>query len=92
MARYIGGLCVLEPGYKKFLVRPHIMPELSYVDMAKEIPYGKAAISWRRIERMIAVHVEVPVNTQAVVSLPGMDEQTVGSGMYDYLIKESGLE
>ena len=86
MARHIGGLCILEPGYKKILIKPHFMPGLSYAEATQETPYGRAEVSWRRIGEAVAVHVKIPVNTQAVIRLPGMDENMLGSGTYDFLV------
>ena len=86
MYRHLGGLQILEPGYKKFKVAPSFDSGLTSVSVSEETPYGKAAIDWKIIEKQATVHVEVPVNTQAVIDLPGKEQVTVGSGSYDYIV------
>ena len=60
---------------------------LSWVSVSEETPYGKAGIDWQILGEFAAVHVEVPVNTHAVIELPGMEQEIAGSGRHDYLIQ-----
>lgn len=86
MYREIGGLQAMEPGYKKFKAAPALDCGLSYAKVSKETPYGKAAIEWRLIDGMAIVDVVVPANTTAVIELPGMESELVGSGKYMYAV------
>ena len=86
MYRYIGGLQIIEPGYKKFRVKPSFTSGLTHADVSEETPYGRAAVEWSIAGDAVAVHAEVPGNTEAVVELPGMASVTVGSGSYDWLV------
>ena len=89
MYRHIGGLHLLEPGYKTFRVAPSFASGLTAASVSEETPYGKAAVDWKIIDHTILVHVEVPANTEAVIDLPGMERVQVGSGSYDYVLLKS---
>lgn len=86
MYRHIGGLQILEPGYKKFRVAPALDCGLTFAETAQETPYGRAAVEWEIIDGKACVRVEVPPNASAEICLPGMETQTVGSGRYLYLV------
>lgn len=90
MYRHIGGLRPIDPGYRRFGVKPSFATGLTSAAVSEETPYGRAAVEWRVIGDAVAVHVEVPVNTEAVVELPGMEPVTVGSGRYDWLVPKRG--
>ena len=86
MYRHIGGLQSLAPGYKRFRVKPAFTSGLTHAAFSEVTPYGRAAVAWRAVGDKVLVHVEVPVNTEAVVELPGMTPVTVGSGSYDWVV------
>ncbi len=80
--REIGGLKMLEAGYKKILVEPALDCGLTSAAVSEETPWGKASVSWEILEKKALVHVEVPVGTEAEIRLPGRERETVGSGSY----------
>ncbi len=86
MYRHLGGLQIMEPGYKKFRAAPSFGSGLTSVSVSEETPYGRAAVEWRILDEHAFVHVDVPVNTEAEIILPGMEKQTVGSGQYDFYV------
>lgn len=87
MYRRIGGLQIMEPGYRRFRVAPDFGCGLSSAKVSEETPYGKAAVEWRVVNGTAMVHVTVPVNTEAEIVLLGRLTETVGSGSYDFLVK-----
>ena len=84
MARQIGGLQMIEPGYKAFRVKPSFASGLSHALVSEDTPYGVASVDWRVANGTAVVHVEVPANARAVIDIPGVPERTVGSGSYDF--------
>ena len=85
MYRKVCGLSQLEPGYKKFQVKPMFVKGIEEWGVEFESVYGKIAAKTSCKNGKIHVHVEVPVNTTAVIVLPEKDEvYEVGSGIYDY--------
>lgn len=86
MYRHLGGLQILEPGYKKFRIAPSFDSGLTSADIRKETPYGTITAAWRIIGDTFVLHTEIPANTQAVVDLPGRSGETFGSGSYDFVV------
>ena len=87
MYRHIGGLQMVESGYKKFRVTPALDCGLAWAETAQETPYGKATVRWEIVGDVAFVHVEVPANTSAEICLPGIEPLIVGSGRYSWIIK-----
>ena len=86
MVSHIGGLQAIEPGYRRFRVKPSFTSGLTSVSVSEDTPYGKASVDWKSVAGKTLVHIEVPVNTEAVIELPGAAAEVVGSGVYDRLI------
>jgi alpha-L-rhamnosidase len=72
--RYIGGLTLLEPGWKKFRVKPYFVDELKFAKAELETFTGNINVSWERCEKRFKLIVSVPVNTQALVYVPILRE------------------
>lgn len=87
MVRHIGGLQAIEPGYRRFRVKPSFTSGLTNASVSEDTPYGKASVDWKIVGGKTLVHIEVPVNTEAVIELPGAVAEVVGSGVYDRLIR-----
>ncbi|WYZ38309.1 hypothetical protein EsH8_III_000223 [Colletotrichum jinshuiense] len=87
----IGGVSPLEPGWKKFQVRPRPGGDLKHAQVEYQGPNGKIQSRWEiKSEDKLVLELEVPPNTTAVVSLPdGGEDKTVGSGTHTF---ESGLD
>ena len=85
MYRKVAGLSQLEPGYKKFQVKPMFVKGIEDWGTEFESVYGKIVAKTSCKNGKIHVHVEVPANTTAVIVLPEKEEvHEVGSGVYDY--------
>ena len=85
MYRKVAGLSQLEPGYKKFQVKPMFVKGIEEWGTEFESVYGKIVANTSCKNGKIHVHVEVPANTTAVIVLLEKEEvHEVGSGVYDY--------
>ncbi len=85
MVRKVAGLSQLEPGYKKFRVKPMFVKGIEKAEAAFSSVYGPIVVNTGCLKGKIRVHVEVPANTTAVIYLPEREETIeVGSGVYDY--------
>ena len=85
MYRKVAGLSQLEPGYKKFQVKPMFVKGIEEWGTEFESVNGKIVANTSCKNGKIHVHVEVPANTTAVIVLPEKEEvHEVGSGVYDY--------
>lgn len=79
MHEYIGGLRSLEPGWKRFSVKPQPGGTVTCAKTSHLTPYGIASVEWEVKDGKMTVDVVVPPNTSAEVELPGLRE-SVGSG------------
>ena len=85
MYRKVAGLSQLEPGYKRFQVKPMFVKGIEECGTEFESVYGKIVANTSCMDGKIHVHVEVPANTTAVIVLPEKEKvHEVGSGVYDY--------
>jgi alpha-L-rhamnosidase len=80
--RTVAGINQLEPGFKKFSIRPEPGGALVFARAKYESVYGTIRSEWRINDDATVMQVEVPANTTAVVHLP---QATVDQ------VKESGL-
>jgi alpha-L-rhamnosidase len=71
MYRYLAGLDLLEPGYRRVAFRPRPGAGLTSARASHESLYGVHSCAWR-LEPGGTLHVElaVPPNTTAVLELP----------------------
>lgn len=81
--RYLGGIDVdpAAPGYKQFIIRPHIGGALSYARTEYDSPYGTIRSHWTRAGDGYTLRVTVPVNTTARVILPPGAKPTDAAGV-----------
>ena len=85
MYRKVAGLSQLEPGYKKFQVKPMFVKGIEEWGTEFDSVYGKIVANTSCKAGKIHVYVEVPANTTAVIVLPEKEEvHEVGSGVYDF--------
>jgi len=85
MYRKVAGLSLLEPGYKKFRIKPMFVKGIEECEAEFDSVYGKISAKTTCKNGKIRVHIEVPANTSAIIVLPEKAERLeVGSGIYDY--------
>lgn len=85
MYKKLAGINTLEPGYKKFIIKPMFIKGITSVTGTYESPYGTIKSAWKCENGMITVQVKIPANTTAEIYLPEKDDViTVGSGTYYY--------
>lgn len=85
MYRKIGGISQLEPGYRRFCVKPMFVRGIEEAKTTLETPYGKIISYWSCRQKRIRVKVTVPANTEALIWLPEKEEAlTAGSGVHCY--------
>jgi alpha-L-rhamnosidase len=85
MYQKIGGLLIIEPGYKKSRIAPMPIKGITWAKTAIKTMYGELSCRWQCINKMFTVDITVPCNTSAMVRLPGKEKEfTLGSGSYHY--------
>ena len=79
------GLQMIEPGYKKFAVKPAFIKGITHAEMTYESVYGTIKTAWRCENKKITIDLTIPANTTALLTLPEKDETLeLGSGTYHY--------
>ncbi|MBQ7175813.1 MAG: family 78 glycoside hydrolase catalytic domain [Victivallales bacterium] len=64
--RYILGVMPLEPGFRRFQVKPY-PGSLTHASGTVPTPYGEIHINWRLLDGKVHLHVVCPPETEAVI-------------------------
>ncbi|SEQ78678.1 alpha-L-rhamnosidase [Hyunsoonleella jejuensis] len=75
MYERIAGIAPLEPGYKTIRIAPVPKEPLTSAAASLNTPYGKVASSWEIKGNKFELHVVVPPNTTAKVTIPANTEK-----------------
>ncbi|MGE7139432.1 family 78 glycoside hydrolase catalytic domain [Luteibacter sp. NPDC031894] len=78
----VAGLRPIEPGWRRFEVRPGLTAFLDHASAAVATPYGEASVAWRKVAGGLDVEVQVPVGAEAVLVVHGSPARTLGSGRH----------
>jgi alpha-L-rhamnosidase len=76
------------PGFKKILLKPAPVGDLTWVKASYDSPHGKIVSDWRRENGKFTLKVTVPANTTATVFVPGKEAK--GSEGTTLLREEKG--
>jgi alpha-L-rhamnosidase len=80
---YIGGIKLLEPGWKRVLIKPQPGGTITHAKVSHTSPYGEVRCQWEIQGDKMKVEVSVPPNVTARVELPGLEDE-IGSGNKTY--------
>ena len=83
MYQTLAGISLVEPGYRRFKIKPSFKYDLSHVEGSFDSVYGIIKSEWTLEENKGHITIEVPVGTHADIELPGI-HTSVGSGTYTY--------
>ncbi len=75
MYQYLAGIVPIEPGFKRFTLKPCVIPELKHVSATHETPYGTIQSSWKHSGSKVRFEFSIPKGTVAELILPGSDEK-----------------
>lgn len=84
----IGGLSMLEPGWRKFLISPIPGGDLTSASTRFLSPYGMIIVNWAITGSDFTLSAVVPPNTKAEILLPGVENGStisVGSGKHEFI-------
>ena len=91
LLKYLGGIRPdpEHPGFKRFIIAPHVPDDMNGLDVEIQTLYGKVQSSWKREGDKIRLRVAIPCNTSARLILPvTKQEYLLSSGTYEHLINE----
>jgi alpha-L-rhamnosidase len=72
------------PGWKKFIVQPAIVGDLTWVKAHYDSPYGRIVSHWKRSGRSVTMDVAIPANTTATVVTPDGKRHQAGPGKHQF--------
>lgn len=75
---FYAGLAGIRPepsaqGFKRFVIRPSVVGDLTWVKAHHDSPYGRISSSWKMAGSQFTLDVAVPPNTTATIYLPTSD-------------------
>jgi len=76
-----------SPGFKKFIINPQVVGDLTFVTASTKTLYGRVTVDWKVKDEIFTLEVSIPVNTAAEIILPDQSSHRVGSGKYSYRVK-----
>ena len=65
------------PAFQKIIIKPAIVGDISWVKSSYDSIQGRIVSEWKRDGQSLSLHVSIPVNTTATVSIPAQDAGTV---------------
>jgi alpha-L-rhamnosidase len=68
------------PGFRKFVIKPDMVPGLTNATGEYQSVYGLIRSSWKREQDGLGLEVDVPANTRATVVLPTTDPGRISEG------------
>ena len=77
--QYTAGIVPLEPGYRRFAIRPVPEARLDWAEATHDSPYGRIRSAWRRTDDGIVLDIEVPPGTVCEVTPPGAPAVVAGT-------------
>jgi len=74
------------PGWKKFIIKPAVVGDLTWVKAHYDSPYGRILSHWRKENGKFILNVTVPANSTATVVLPDGSSHQVDPGAHHWAI------
>jgi alpha-L-rhamnosidase len=65
------------PGFRRFIIKPNVVGNLSWVECWHESNYGRIVSNWKREGNKLTMDVTVPPNTMATVHVPARKAEVV---------------
>jgi alpha-L-rhamnosidase len=66
-----------EPGFKRIIIKPNVIGDLTWVKAHHDSPYGRITSHWKRDGDTLTMKVTIPANTTATVYVPARDAESV---------------
>lgn len=72
------------PGWRKFIIEPAVVGDLTWVKAHYDSPYGRIVSHWRRSGRNVTMDVVVPANSSATIITPDGRRRQAGPGKHQF--------
>lgn len=85
--RYALGIDTEGPGYDRIVLRPHADARVGWMKGSYRSVNGMIGSEWEVGRNDTTYRVSIPANSTATLYLPGEDPVTLGSGDYEFKVK-----
>jgi alpha-L-rhamnosidase len=82
--RYIAGIEIVDPGYRRFRVEPRRGGGLTWCEAVHDSPYGRVESTWHDDGATFRLTVTVPPGATAEVGLPDQSRRSQSPGTATY--------
>jgi alpha-L-rhamnosidase len=82
--RYVAGLQIMEPGYRRFRVSPQPGGGITSASTHHDSPFGRIEVTWQIDGDRAELRLTVPDGTSAQLDLPDGTSHPVGPGDHQY--------
>jgi alpha-L-rhamnosidase len=79
----IGGINMVEPGFKKMVIKPQTGGGLTFAEVTYNSLYGRVEVKWKLNKNNLYTQVTIPVNTFAEIILPRNEKSILLSNPKD---------
>ena len=59
-----------DPGFKKIIIKPAVVGDLTWVKCYHDSPYGRIVSNWKLVGQKLTMEVTIPANATATVYVP----------------------
>ena len=68
----LAGICPdpTAPGFKKIMIEPAIVGDLTWVNTHFDSPFGRIVSNWKKDGKLLKMEVTIPANTTATIYVP----------------------
>jgi len=68
--RNLAGIQPVSPGYRRVLIEPQAVGDLSHVSASQKTVRGEVKVEWQRKDGRFQLNVSIPVGMDAVIAVP----------------------
>uniref|UniRef100_A0A8H8CDW4 alpha-L-rhamnosidase n=1 Tax=Psilocybe cubensis TaxID=181762 RepID=A0A8H8CDW4_PSICU len=83
--KHVAGIQATAPAFEIVKISPLLSSPLNAASAWTMTPFGNLSVAWTKDSTRTTVNVVVPVGVTAVISIPGANNVTVGSGTHTFL-------
>lgn len=65
------------PGYKRIIIKPNVVGDLTWVKGSYNSLYGKIVSNWNLKDGKLILNVNIPVNTKAIIYVPSKSRSEI---------------
>jgi len=77
------------PGFKRFIIRPNVVGDLTFASATYDSPRGRISSSWKLENGVLTLEVTVPPNATATIYVPGTIRGVTPTGGNPKLIRKA---